>query len=171
MSQNTFHIGLCMAGSISAGAYTAGVIDYLHEALENWEKAKATGDTKLPTHNAVIDLLGGSSGGGITAALAYFALRSKVNHGKLDPDQRSYHIDPAKNIYWKTWVEQTENDIFSELLKDDDIQEGYIPSLLTPLLLMKSQRSSDNLLRMQGPIRYPQSSSTKRQSFSSHFLT
>jgi len=130
MSQNTFHIGLCMAGSISAGAYTAGVIDYLHEALENWEKAKATGDTKLPTHNAVIDLLGGSSGGGITAALAYFALRSKVNHGKLDPDQRTYHIDPTKNIYWKTWVEQTENDIFSELLKDDDIQEGYIPSLL-----------------------------------------
>jgi len=45
MSQDkTFHLGLCMAGSVSAGAYTAGVIDYLFEALNNWyaEKQKNT---------------------------------------------------------------------------------------------------------------------------------
>jgi len=131
MSQsNTFHISLCMAGSISAGAYTAGVIDYLHEALENWEKAKSNNDPALPSHNTVIDLLGGSSGGGITAALAFFALRSKVDHGKLEADQRTYQFNSDKNIYWKTWVDQTKDDIFSELLKDDDIREGYIPSLL-----------------------------------------
>ncbi len=41
--QKTLHLGICMAGAISAGAYTAGVIDYLLESLENWEKAK-----KLP---------------------------------------------------------------------------------------------------------------------------
>ena len=29
-----------MAGAISAGAYTAGVFDFLIEALDEWEKAK-----------------------------------------------------------------------------------------------------------------------------------
>ena len=32
--QNTFYVGLCMAGAVSGGAYTAGVLDYLIEALE-----------------------------------------------------------------------------------------------------------------------------------------
>ena len=35
-----FKIGLCMAGAVSAGAYTAGVMDYLIEALDEWEKQK-----------------------------------------------------------------------------------------------------------------------------------
>ena len=36
MAQNppVFDISLCMAGAISAGAYTAGVVDFLIEALE-----------------------------------------------------------------------------------------------------------------------------------------
>lgn len=36
----TFKIGLTMAGAISGGAYTAGVLDFLFEALAEWEKAK-----------------------------------------------------------------------------------------------------------------------------------
>ncbi|WP_374163184.1 hypothetical protein [Arcticibacter sp. MXS-1] len=40
-TNHTFHAGLCMAGAVSAGAYTAGVMDYLLEALENWERAKS----------------------------------------------------------------------------------------------------------------------------------
>ena len=30
-----------MAGAISAGAYTAGVMDFLIQALDAWEKIKA----------------------------------------------------------------------------------------------------------------------------------
>ena len=130
MESNTFHLGLCMAGSISAGAYTAGVIDYLQEALGNWEQAKKANDTILPDHKVVIDLLGGSSGGGITAALAYFGLRSNIQHGRLEGDQKTYSINPDKNIYWKTWVELGEGDIFSKLLGVDDLESEYIPSLL-----------------------------------------
>ena len=37
---NAFEIGLVMAGAISAGAYTAGVIDFLIQALDEYEKAK-----------------------------------------------------------------------------------------------------------------------------------
>ena len=37
---HTFHLGIAMAGAVSAGAYTAGVLDYLFETLERWEKEK-----------------------------------------------------------------------------------------------------------------------------------
>ena len=33
-TEDTFYLGLTMAGAISAGAYTAGVLDTLFEALE-----------------------------------------------------------------------------------------------------------------------------------------
>jgi len=32
-NENTVYLGLCLAGAVSAGAYTAGVTDYLIEAL------------------------------------------------------------------------------------------------------------------------------------------
>jgi hypothetical protein len=37
---NEFKVAINMAGAISAGAYTAGVLDFLTEALEEWQKAK-----------------------------------------------------------------------------------------------------------------------------------
>jgi hypothetical protein len=33
----TFEIGLVLAGAVSAGAYTAGVLDFLYEALDYWD--------------------------------------------------------------------------------------------------------------------------------------
>ena len=44
MEQGGFNIGLAMAGAASAGAYTAGVFDFLVEALNEWQKAKVRGD-------------------------------------------------------------------------------------------------------------------------------
>ena len=35
-----FHLGITMAGAVSAGCYTGGVMDYLFELLDLWEKAK-----------------------------------------------------------------------------------------------------------------------------------
>ena len=60
--EKTFHLGLCMAGSVSAGAYTAGVMDYLFEALNNWYAKKDKGDPGIPDHDVLIDVFGGSSG-------------------------------------------------------------------------------------------------------------
>ncbi|MDB5011847.1 MAG: hypothetical protein JWQ25_49, partial [Daejeonella sp.] len=125
-----FHLALCMAGSVSAGAYTGGVVDFLQEALENWEEEKANGNTSIPDHQVVIDLLGGASGGGITSALTLFGLRNNTPHATLNPDGRTYTVDKEKNIYWRVWVELTKNDILKELLMDNDINEGFIPSLL-----------------------------------------
>lgn len=129
MNSKTFHVGLCMAGSVSAGAYTAGVIDYLMEALEAWEKSKGT-DASIPDHRIEIDLLGGSSGGGMTAAMAFFAFRDDVQHASLEGDGKTYHINPEKNIFWKAWVELTGNDVFNEMIDPEDIRDFYIPSAL-----------------------------------------
>ncbi len=73
-SQNppVFDISLCMAGAISAGAYTAGVVDFLIEALEEWETVR--GEPGVPTHRVVLRGFAGASAGGIVGALGAAAL-------------------------------------------------------------------------------------------------
>ena len=44
-----FQIGLAMSGAVSAGAYTAGVFDFLIQALDEWEKAVSYTHLTLPT--------------------------------------------------------------------------------------------------------------------------
>jgi hypothetical protein len=129
MSEQTFHLGLCLAGSVSAGAYTAGVMDYLLEALENWEKARGS-DSSIPTHKVEIDLFGGASGGGITAAMAFFAFRDQIEHPRLENDGRTFHVNPKHNILWKLWVELTGDDVFQQMLDHKDIDDYFIPSAM-----------------------------------------
>ena len=77
--EKVFSIGLTMAGAVSAGAYTAGVMDYLIETLENWEKARKNGEKDVPSDYKVkIEIMSGASAGGITAALAAMSMRQ--NH-------------------------------------------------------------------------------------------
>ena len=71
----TFEISLCMTGASSAGAYTAGVIDFLIEALEEWEARR--GQPEVPDHRVVLRGFSGASAGGITGALAVVALAGK----------------------------------------------------------------------------------------------
>ncbi|HMJ48091.1 MAG TPA: patatin-like phospholipase family protein [Ferruginibacter sp.] len=135
MKTKTFHLGLCMAGSITAGAYTAGVIDYLIEALEEWENAKEK-DSNVPDHQVVIDLFCGSSGGGMTGAMSLFALMDKMDHAKLNADGITYEA-PKNNILWKSWVDLTDGDVFNELLSNDDITGFDIRSALNSAFIDK----------------------------------
>jgi len=109
----TFHVGLTMAGAISAGAYTGGVFDFLMEALEAWEQRKqALRDAGIPedqwdvpSHNVVIPVMSGASAGGITGALGLIAL--------ADGNARSVdHVLPAVGTVttrlprlYQAWVE------------------------------------------------------------------
>ena len=74
-----FYLGLNMSGTVSAGAYTAGVIDFLVEAMDAWcaerERQKQRfGDNynawTIPPHEVELAVMAGASGGGITAASA-----------------------------------------------------------------------------------------------------
>ena len=80
---NTFEIGLVLAGAVSAGAYTAGVLDFLFEALDTWhrakrddEKAGRLGEDRTVSHHTVrVHIITGASAGGMNGAIAAVALR------------------------------------------------------------------------------------------------
>lgn len=85
--KKTFDLGLSMAGAISAGAYTAGVVDFLVQALEEWQKAKEASGVDAPTHNVLIPVMSGASAGGITGALAIVALAGGLKQVKFDSNE------------------------------------------------------------------------------------
>jgi hypothetical protein len=106
-----FEIGLVMAGAISAGAYTAGVIDFLIQALDEWEKAKAQArkdlaegkTTDCPMHEVRIKVLAGASAGGMTAGLAAGLLGMKFQSVTgLPPAGHRY--EPTNNNLYRSWV-------------------------------------------------------------------
>ncbi|WP_095204181.1 patatin-like phospholipase family protein [Mesorhizobium carmichaelinearum] len=85
----TFEIALALAGTVSAGAYTAGVLDYLIEALDAWALAKAHGDADAPKHNVVLRTIAGASGGAINGAAILRTAGGAYPHGP-DPNNPLY---------------------------------------------------------------------------------
>jgi predicted acylesterase/phospholipase RssA len=90
----TFHLGINMAGAVSAGAYTAGVLDFLTEALEQWYEAKNAKDAPVPMHDVSIDSFSGASAGGMCAAISAVMLQGSIEHihdsSKTDTANRFY---------------------------------------------------------------------------------
>lgn len=113
----TFQLGLVMAGAISAGAYTGGVVDFLIQALDEWEKAKADPTAAVPRHAVTIPVMSGASAGAITSAIAAVAFNSDTTP-VVDVDK-----PPAENAnrLYDAWVRQID---ISKLLRGDDIAGG-----------------------------------------------
>jgi len=128
MKDKPFRIGICMAGAVSAGAYTAGVMDYLLEALAEWEKQKASGAANVPQHQVVIPVMGGASAGGMTAMLTATVLNNTLEPVHLGPENQR----PAKinNKLYDSWVKLIADDMFPKLLSNADIKSGKVESLL-----------------------------------------
>ena len=76
-----FNLGIAMAGAVSGGAYTAGVFDFLVEALNEWQKAKDGGEI-VPKHDVFISALSGTSAGGMAAALGLASLAGGIRNHK-----------------------------------------------------------------------------------------
>lgn len=125
---NTFRVGLCMAGAISAGAYTAGVMDYLVEALEEWERQKASGKANVPSHKVEIPVIGGASAGGMTGVILASAL-----HDEFEPVKTasSKILDPIPhNKLYHSWVDLVADDMLEVLLNTNDIKKNKVESVL-----------------------------------------
>ena len=91
-----FQIALALSGAISAGAYTAGVFDFLIQALDEWENARTgkyleKGDDPgtIPNHFVGIKAMSGASAGAIAAAIGAVAL--------ADPDQKPIEFDTHRD--------------------------------------------------------------------------
>jgi len=124
---NTFYLGLCMAGAVSAGAYTAGVMDYLIEALQEWQARKNKNEPGTPSHNVVIPVIGGASAGGMTAIITAAALANGIKPVYPGADVLAGH--PENKLY-HSWVDLTDQDMFPHLLDTGDIHGSGIVSLL-----------------------------------------
>jgi len=113
-----FLIGINMAGAVSAGAYTAGVLDFLIEALDAWHAAKEASKRRgapVPTHKVSIEVFSGASAGGMCAAIASVMVQGEFEHIH-DPSQTG-----TTNRFYESWVNKID---IRELLKADDVREG-----------------------------------------------
>jgi hypothetical protein len=92
-----FRLGLVLSGTVSAGAWTAGVLDALIEALDAWEAEKAAGNP-VPLHKVRLEVVGGASGGAVCGALLARAASRRFPH------VRDASGAPG-NPFWQVWVE------------------------------------------------------------------
>jgi hypothetical protein len=147
-----FEIGLTMAGAISAGAYTAGTIDFLIEAMDAWYAAKnEPSGTPVPPHQVSIKVITGASAGAITAAIATAALRYPFKHcraGTVTPDEQP----PSGNPLYDIWVKKID---ITKLLRTDDLKAPNAPaSLLDSTCLTQLTEEAMNF-SMQGAASRP----------------
>jgi len=134
-----FRIALNMAGAVSAGAYTAGVLDFLIEALDAWYDARAEQfrlhgtdiqTWTIPAHEVSLEALTGASAGGMCAAISSIALQEEFDHVyQTNPPQNT----PVNRLY-QSWVRSID---ILPLLGNADLpnNEGPVKSILdsTPI--------------------------------------
>ncbi|MBD0274483.1 MAG: hypothetical protein ICV73_21430, partial [Acetobacteraceae bacterium] len=104
--EGVFRLGLVLNGTVAAGAWTAGVLDFLVEALDLWEDRKRAdrergdGRPTVPDHELRVGIAGGASGGGICAALLARAAGWDFPHA-TDAGAPANDANP----FWRVWVE------------------------------------------------------------------
>ncbi len=107
-----------MAGAVSAGAYTAGVLDFLMEALEEWYAAKAMPNPAVPLHKVSIDVFSGASAGGMCAAIAAVMVQGSFEHIRNPSDPS---VVGTSNRFYESWVNKID---IERLLQDRDLAGG-----------------------------------------------
>lgn len=135
-SARRFELGLVMAGAASAGAYTAGVLDFLIEALTAWQDAMASGNPLVPDHEVVIRVAAGTSAGGIAASLlsmlpftGHYPMRDLAGVAAAADAENA-----RRNLLYRCWVVDTD---INRLLSTNDLRDpaAHVPSLLNGSIL------------------------------------
>ncbi len=106
MDSKTLSLGLTMAGSVSAGAYTAGVVDYLLDTLKRWQSLRSRPD--VPDYKIVIEVLSGASGGGMTAGVAAAMLQKRFD--KITQSDEGNFDKQKENLLYNSWVNLNQPD-------------------------------------------------------------
>jgi hypothetical protein len=116
----TFELGLTMAGAVSAGAYTAGVIDFLMQALDEWQNAIEVGAPETPNHAVNLRVISGASAGALVGAIISANSRASFPPVRPGTDQ----VQGPLNPFFSAWVNRID---ISELLKLQDLAAGGRP--------------------------------------------
>lgn len=94
-----FELALVLGGTVSAGAYTAGVLDFLVEALDSWTQARDAGGA-VPNHAVVVRFLAGTSGGGVNSAVF-----TRAMNFRFPPVSQATPAGiAAQNPFYNVWV-------------------------------------------------------------------
>jgi predicted acylesterase/phospholipase RssA len=121
-----FKIGINMAGAISAGAYTAGVLDFLIQALDEWEAAKQRADA-VPRHQVSLEVFSGASAGGMCAAISAVQVQQDFDHIS------DTTLTGTNNRFYESWVNRID---IRELLQTADLEKGQpVLSLLDSTII------------------------------------
>ncbi|MCB0569161.1 MAG: patatin-like phospholipase family protein [Phaeodactylibacter sp.] len=155
--KKVFKIGIAMAGAVSAGAYTAGVMDYLLETLSKWENAKEKNrqvgkdhpeyDPSVPDHDVIIEVVGGASAGGMTAAIMALSLFEGIRPiNKDNPNKEN-------NKLYDSWVGLNDKEdgkpTLLQMLETEDIfDENGVISLLNSKPIDAIAEKAMNLSRV-----------------------
>lgn len=142
MSSNeskTFEIGLVLAGAVSAGAYTAGVIDFLLESLENYEKVrkkfKKDNPAKPELHKVKIKVISGASAGGMCGTMLLSTLMDDSYKPMKNFDYENVKDeDIENNVFYKSWVSKEKGVDLKYLLNNNDIEKLDNINSLTSVL-------------------------------------
>ncbi|MEX2455490.1 MAG: hypothetical protein WD470_12345 [Rhodospirillaceae bacterium] len=153
-----FRLGLAMAGAISAGAYTAGVSDFLFQALSAWEAggmkglaaavddpdvvAERDGYSPLPAHRVTIAALSGASAGGITSAIL-----AAVTGGSIEPVTTVPPPGGTSNPFYTSWVDRIDMEYFLQV-EDLERSGGKLASMLDSTQL---DAITSEALKIAGP--------------------
>jgi hypothetical protein len=125
----TFELGLVLGGTVSAGAYTAGALDYLLQSLDAWYNP-GPGESVL--HDVTIRITAGASGGAVCGAMLAIAANRKIT-----PIKDPANVSAGNNPFWDIWVDQLDiaglttasdlagdNPPLTSLLNSDVLDEG-----------------------------------------------
>jgi hypothetical protein len=99
LAPGNFELALVLGGTVSAGAYTAGAVDFLIEALDCLSTAQQ--EKRAPDHRVRLKLIAGTSGGGVNAAIAARALAYDYPHvTRATPPG----TPASNNPFYDTWI-------------------------------------------------------------------
>lgn len=147
-----FEIGLVNAGAVSGGAFAAGALDFLYEALHEWHLARQRGEA-VPDHDVVLKGAAGASAGAIGNALTAIApwhgihpvrdlMRQDAQGGITGIADAEQAANWQVNEFFRSWVIEADR---GQLFGLSDLErEKDVPSLLNADMV---DRIRDGLLQ------------------------
>ena len=124
----TFEIALSCAGATSTAAYTAGVLDFMFQALDEWERLKKEKPASVPHHVVLVRAFVGTSGGGMSLAIA--AANAARDFAPVSHDDVALAMDPKRRNQRRAreaMARLQANPLFATWVLGIDLFEGMDP--------------------------------------------